>query len=89
MDAGKPRMELIPASALVSLGFILGYGAEKYEPDGWQDVEPDRYVGALLRHLAAHMDGEVFDEESGFRHLEHVLCNAAFLNHLFRGDEVT
>lgn len=80
-DGGKPMMELIPTSAIKSLAAVLTYGAKKYEPNSWQRVERERYVGAILRHLTAYIDNPIGkDEESGLMHIEHVLCNAAFLN---------
>lgn len=80
-DGGKLMMELIPTSAIKSLAAVLTYGAKKYEPNSWQRVERERYVGAILRHLVAYIENPTGkDEESGLMHIEHVLCNAAFLN---------
>ena len=84
-DMGKLRMELVPVSAIESLARVLTYGANKYEPEGWREVEPERYVGALLRHLCAYLKGQVYDHESGLMHIEQVLCNAAFLNEFQHG----
>lgn len=82
-DGGKLRLELIPTSAITSLGRVLTYGAEKYGANSWRRVERERYVGAILRHLTAYMDDpDGVDEESGLKHIEHVLCNAAFLNEM-------
>ena len=81
-DAGKLCMELIPTSAYKSLGTILTYGAKKYKPNSWQQVEKERYVGALLRHFTEYLDDpQSVDEESGYKHIEHVFSNAMFLNH--------
>ena len=80
-DGGKPRMELIPTSALYSLGRVLTHGAEKYSPNSWQNVEVERYVGALLRHLCAFLDDPTgVDADSGLKHTEHLLANAVFIN---------
>lgn len=80
-DGGKLRMELIPTSAFYSLGRVLTHGAEKYGPNTWQDVEWDRYVGALIRHLLAFMDDPLGkDADSGLPHTDHLLANAVFLN---------
>ncbi len=80
-DEGKLRLELIPMSAIRSLGRVLTYGAKKYSDNSWQRVERERYVGAIMRHLMAYIDDPLgVDEESGLLHIEHVLCNAAFLN---------
>lgn len=57
---------------------MLTYGAGKY---GWQTVEHERYVGAIIRHLIAYMDDPGGnDSDGGLKHIEHILCNAAFLN---------
>jgi len=53
-DTGKPRLSLVPPSIIEAIGIIRTYGTQKYnnDPDGWRQVEPDRYVDALMRHLA-------------------------------------
>ena len=85
-DAGKPRMELLPMGALLEVAKVLTYGAEKYAPGNWKQV-PDaegRYQGALLRHLAAYMDGERHDSETGEAKLLHIAqaaANALFLTY--------
>lgn len=80
-DKEKLRYELIPTSVITALAKVLTYGANKYSANSWQNIEPfeDRYYAALLRHLIAWRDGVEIDEESGLKHIEHVLCNAMFL----------
>lgn len=81
-DQGKLQFDLIPFECLDELAKILTYGAVKYgRPSGWESV-PDmenRYFAALMRHLSAYRQGEVFDDESGHRHLSHALCNVVFI----------
>ena len=82
-DAGKLMLELIPVEAYEALGRVLTFGANKYSPNSWQRVDPERYVGALLRHLCLYLrDPAGVDEESGLMHTEHLLCNAMFLDYL-------
>lgn len=82
-DAGKPMMCLLPPEALEALGAVLTFGAEKYSANSWRQVEKERYVSALLRHMCKYMkDPKSVDEESGLPHIWHVLCNAAFLTAL-------
>jgi hypothetical protein len=89
-DGGKPKMDLVfdgVPNALLALGEVLTFGAQKYEAHSWRGV-PDgkaRYKAALIRHLIAHAKGEKLDPESGLPHLAHALCNAAFIYEL---DEV-
>ena len=80
-DKDKLRMDLIPPTAYTSLAAVLGYGAKKYGDNTWQNVEIERYHAALLRHYVAYLNNpDSIDEESGRKHIEHVLCNAMFLN---------
>jgi hypothetical protein len=80
-DQGKPRLDLVPPGIIEAVGVIRTYGTEKYgDPDGWKNVEPNRYVAALLRHTVAYMrDPAGVDDESGLPHIWHIACNVAFL----------
>jgi hypothetical protein len=87
-DKGKPRMELLPPSALVEAAKVFTFGAVKYDPilpDGRRDDRTSannwrqgmrwgRTYGAMQRHLQAWWDGEDLDPESGESHLSHALC---------------
>ena len=88
-DKEKIRLELIPPEAMWAIAAVRTYGIQKYgDKESWRQVEAERYIGALLRHLAAHMGGEKIDPESGLPHMWHVLCNAAFLVALYwEGEE--
>lgn len=80
-DAGKSRVDLLPARALIAVGHVLAYGAAKYCENGWQHV-PDaiaRYRAAAQRHFLAMLDGEAYDDESGLLHVAHFATNALFL----------
>ena len=35
-DQGKPRLSLIPRSALIAAGEVLSFGAKKYDPHNWR-----------------------------------------------------
>lgn len=79
-DTGKLRYSLIPSEATKALAEVLTYGAKKYKPDNWKQVDDkERYVDALYRHLEAWRSGEGLDGESGLSHLSHALTNIAFL----------
>lgn len=80
-DHGKLRYGLIPPETLEELAGVLTYGANKYAPNNWQNVEPfkERYTDALYRHIEAWRAGESVDEESGLSHLAHAMCNVVFL----------
>jgi hypothetical protein len=80
-DKGKPRYGLLKPEALEEVVKVLTYGAEKYSPDNWKHVENmhERYFDASQRHTWAHWRGELRDEETGYYHLAHAICNLMFL----------
>lgn len=80
-DNGKPRWDLLPLKIVEKIVEILTFGAEKYDANNWQNVEPfkERYFAALLRHIADWQAGEIFDKESGKPHLAHAACCLIFL----------
>lgn len=81
-DTGKLQYDLVPFECLDELAKIMTYGCIKYgKPSGWQFVEDmeNRYFAALMRHISAYRRGEIFDAESGYRHLSHALCNVVFI----------
>ena len=59
---------------------VLTIGAEKYDEENWRKLDnlQNRYTGAALRHLFAHMDGETLDPETNLSHLAHALCCLLF-----------
>jgi len=80
LDAGKVRAGLVNrgfARALLAVGEVGTFGAQKYTPHGWVEV-PDgeaRYTDALHRHL---LQGalEDHDPDSGLLHAAHAAWNA-------------
>ena len=78
-DQDKPQFRLIPPKAELAFAKVLTMGAKKYAPDNWKQIEPHRYVDALMRHLNAFRQGEVNDPESGEHHMAHIMCCAAFI----------
>lgn len=83
-DNGKAMWNLLPWKAINGLVTVLTFGARKYSPNGWRSVPNgrDRYLSALLRHIYALQTGELVDKESGLRHIDHAMCNVAFLAEL-------
>lgn len=81
-DQDKVRMELMPLDVVENCAKVLTFGAKKYADNSWQNLPNfwNRYKGALLRHLTAIDKGELIDPESGLPHIDHILCNAVFLD---------
>ena len=79
-DSEKPKMNLLPPKAIVEVGKVLTFGAQKYGPENWKELEDlqNRYTAGALRHIFAHMDGEKLDPETGLSHMAHALCCLLF-----------
>jgi len=94
LDAGKPRLGLVLgafANALVEVGKVGTYGAQKYTDNGWLDVPKGkaRYTDALLRHIFAETN-ETHDPDTLLLHAAHAAWNALARLELIlrkRGDE--
>ena len=78
-DKGKLLWDLFPFDVAEGVVDILTYGAGKYDPNNWQNVETYRYFSAFMRHIVAWLGGEELDQESGKHHLDHALCNLMFI----------
>jgi hypothetical protein len=91
LDGGKLRPALVLggfASAVEAMVKVGSDGAHKYTDNGWKTVPNGkaRYEDALLRHLLAHLRGELIDEESGSPHISHCMWNAAAIYELSKGE---
>lgn len=78
----KPRLDLIPLTALTYMALGLQEGARKYGSASWREVESvdlAQYVAATMRHLMAYADGEDIDPESGNPHLSHAMASLAIM----------
>lgn len=80
-DAGKLDLTQVPPEIIKAIAAIRDYGNRKYsDPDNWRRVEPQKFHAALIRHAVAMWeDPWAIDPESGYPHLWHLCCNAAFL----------
>ena len=92
LDAGKLRPALVLggfASAVEAMVKVGSDGARKYTDNGWKTVPNGkaRYEDALLRHLLAHLGGELTDPESGSPHISHCMWNAAAIYELSKGNQ--
>lgn len=85
----KLRWDLLPLSLIKEVVKIFHFGAKKYSPNSWQNLENgyDRYKAALFRHLEAYESGETTDKESGLHHLAHMAWNALAMLYFARKKE--
>lgn len=84
-DEGKPRVELVPAEAILAAAKVFAYGSTKpgRADDNWRACSPEQeklYVAATLRHIYAHMMGEANDPDSGRPHLDHAMTGLMILS---------
>lgn len=81
---GKLMWELLPLITIKEVVKVFTFGAKKYGPNRWQNLENgyDRYKAALFRHIVAYEEGEVKDPESGIHHLAHAAWNALAMLYL-------
>ena len=79
-DGEKPQMYLLPPKAITEVAKVLTFGASKYGPENWRKLDDlqNRYSTAAMRHIFAHLDGSVLDEESDLSHLAHAICCLLF-----------
>lgn len=88
-DEGKLQISLVPVQIVRDIAEVRMYGNRKYgDPENWRQVEKQRYIDALLRHLLAYVeDPDGRDAESGIKHYKHVACNLAFICEMERGGD--
>lgn len=81
-NTGKLRWGLVHFKSLEPLVRVLMFGAEKYTDNNWQKGLNEREIlECAQRHLAAMLDGELIDKESGLPHVGHLMCNALFYSY--------
>lgn len=87
-DHGKPHLSYVPSELIWAVAYVREYGNAKYhDPWNWVQVEDQRYVEALLRHVELFRRNPLgYDAESGLPHLWHIACNVAFLCYKYSSD---
>jgi hypothetical protein len=60
--------------------YVFDYGRKKYASWNWlKGMQWSIPLACIGRHLLKLKDGELLDEESGYSHWGHVLCNIVML----------
>lgn len=77
----KPQQfSLLPWDVLGKLAEHYGKGAAKYAAHNWRKgYDWSLSIDALCRHLAAFIEGETYDPETGSHHMLAVMFHAAAL----------
>jgi hypothetical protein len=78
----KRRWSLVHYKSIEPMVEVLEFGARKYSDNNWmKGLDKKEILESLQRHLAAMMDGETHDPESGLPHIGHLMCNAMFYSY--------
>ena len=78
-NSGKPKWSQIHYKSLEPMIKVLEYGESKYNKKNWQvGLDLVEIQESMQRHLAAVMDGELYDKESGELHIGHIMSNCMF-----------
>lgn len=79
-DAAKPPLAWLPWGGLEEVAWVQEYGYKKYGDrlNYLRGMEVSRNVSCAHRHLAAYMQGDKIDSESGRSHLAHAACRLLF-----------
>ena len=81
-NEGKPKWHLVHYNSIIPMIKVLEFGALKYAPENWKKpMDLKEILNSMQRHLAALMDGEDIDSESGISHMGHIQANAMFYNY--------
>ena len=79
-DTGKPRIGLLPPTAVFAIGRAMGYGAGKYADHNYRHgIKFSRLIDSIMRHLWAYVGGENTDPESGEGHVAHAGADVMML----------
>lgn len=80
----KPKWSLVHFGSFIPMVKVLMFGAKKYSPDNWKKpMDKKELLDSMQRHMAALMDGEELDPESGESHIGHLMCNTMFFSYHF------
>jgi len=78
-DQEKWQPSLTYPSMMREVSKVRQYGIKKYgAAEDWLTTEPKRHYDAAMRHIIAHMEGEMHDPDSGYLHLAHAVTNLMF-----------
>lgn len=78
-DQEKWRPTLTYPSTMRAISRVRALGIKKYgAAEDWLTTEPIRHMDAAMRHIIAHLEGEISDPESGETHLAHAITNLMF-----------
>ena len=77
---GKPKVQWVPKALIEGAARALMYGRQKYARfDYRKGGSYDDFLGSILRHAYAFIEGEDTDKESGLCHLDLLAADLAMV----------
>lgn len=79
MDNTKPKLSIVPKSAMFEMAKAFTYGQVKHGKHNFKENNTPltEILDAGLRHIYQFLDGEDYDEESQVLHLGNAMANLA------------
>lgn len=88
-NEGKLKWSLVHFKSLEPMIKVLQFGTKKYSAHQWKKgLDKTEILESMQRHLAALLDGEENDSESGCSHMGHIQCNALFYNYMVEQEKL-
>lgn len=81
-DAGKTRYDLLVPEFIEGMANVMTFGTTKYSDWNWVNLERNRLIASLWRHIIEYQQEKMFDKETNFSHLYHAACNLMMLDYL-------
>lgn len=75
----KPKINLIPPSAILEVAQVMTDNEEKHGKENWKNVSWSDHYAAAQRHLLAFWNGADVDPDGGLRHLAHACTRIMML----------
>ena len=77
----KCPLHLVPPALAIGVAEAMKNGADKYGAYNFREsgIAASVYIGAILRHLYAYMDGEDCARDSQIHHLKHIGASIALM----------
>ncbi len=87
-DDRKVPLTLVWPGFIRGVARVLRFGMRKYSRGNWmRGMSFSEVIDAMKRHIEAIERGEDIDPDSGEPHVDHIGCNAMFLDYYMNGPD--
>jgi hypothetical protein len=67
------RLDLVDVPAMLRLGHVLWYGAERYGVNNWRTIPQEHHLNRIMYHVLQYLGGDRSED-----HLSHAFTRAMF-----------